>query len=645
MHSCSAAIEHSLHTIQQQPAMAGHPSLLVSSSLSISPSPSSQLQIPASLQLPASTPNLPLPSGATLPSIASASVSGENPSSHPPLFRLSSATHSTSSHQSFVNRLSATEARLFHTLHFLILDAPHQNPAGNPKDQLLPLNTIQLFIYLFIPYIHTYLQSNEKEFLANLDLAPGMRLIWQPLLEYRQPNIRMFSAFVKPMIPSYASPNENGEFLSLITDFQQSQQQQQQQQTYYINNNRRNRLSVLVESPTPIMMTTKAILEEVDEDQHSPSASPTQANAGHDYSGTLPRSMSEKQPLSDLTNQPLIMAPIVSSEGSSTSLFQPISASKKDQKSTTSVQADSDTATTNNSITDLSAYGTSSAPKARAPLVHMSSICSISDSSRLTTSPQSPGDKFNALAGPHGSSSSSASTPSVLLPLHCSQCQQPVFAPQHPPGIPYTCSNCAGNRSNATAKPSLPPTTDLPSAAPFRSTTRKDSAPTIRRQSVHTPKTRTSRSSELLLLATYFDIGILRTLFSPSWLTDGYLWCLEYLHKRMIDISDEILSDALVSGTLPINLLRFKSLSIPQLHLATDQDYYEYLKNIYFNEQVTNDIIEQQCMMVGTGEVAASSAVKPPATLLNVPFKYFAGKSPYTGKHSQKYDNFYKKIR
>ena len=396
MHACSAAIEHSLHTIQQQPAMAGHPALLVSSSLSISPSPSSQLQVPVSLQLPASTPNLPLPSAAILPSNASASASGENSSSHPPLFRLSSATHSTSSHTSFVNRLSATEVRLFHTLHFLISDASHQNPAANPKDQLLPLNTIQLFIYLFIPYIHTFLQSNEKEFLSNLDLAQGMRLIWQPLLEYRQPNIRMFSAFVKPMIPSYASPNENGDFLSLITESQQSQhhqhqQQQQQHQTYFINNNKRNRLSVLVESPTPIMMTTKAILEEVDEDQHSQAPSPTQMISSHDYSSTLPRSMSEKQPLSDLTNQPLIMAPIVSSEGSSTSLFQPISALKKDQKSTTSVQADSDTTTTNNSITDLSAYGTSSAPKPRAPLVHMSSICSISDSSRLTTSPQSPG--------------------------------------------------------------------------------------------------------------------------------------------------------------------------------------------------------------------------------------------------------------
>lgn len=392
MHACSAVAEHNLHTIQQQPISTGHPSLLVSSSLSLSPSASSQLQVPASLQLPLSTPNLPVPSGPLLTSTLSTSGLSEPQSSHPPLFRLSSATHSTSSHSSFSARLSATEIRLFHTLHCLILDAASQENTSIHTDQLLPLNTIQLFIYLFIPYIHTYLQSNEKEFLSNVDLAQGMHLIWQPLLEYRQPNIRMFSAFVKPIIPSYASPNEHGGYTSITYDPQHHQHQQQQQQTFYINNNKRNRLSVLVESPTPIPTTTRAIIEEADEDQQSQPSSPTPFASGHDYSTSLPRSVSEKQPLSDLTNQPLMMAPIVSSEGSSTSLFQPIPLTKKDQKSTTSIQADSDTTTTNNSITDLTAYGTSAAAKSRAPLVHMSSICSISDSSRLTTSPQSPGE-------------------------------------------------------------------------------------------------------------------------------------------------------------------------------------------------------------------------------------------------------------
>jgi hypothetical protein len=405
MHACSAAIEHSLHSIQQQPLTGGHPSLLVSSSLSLSPSASSQLQVPPSVQLPLSTPNLPVPPGPLSSATLSPQTSIEYQSGHPPVFRLSSATHSTSSYSSLTNKLNATEIRLFHTLHYLILDAPSEinnnntttNSTSINNDQLLPLNTIQLFIYLFIPYIHTYLQSNEKEFLSNPDLAQGMRLIWQPLLEYRQPSIRMFSSFVKPIIPSYASPNENGEYLSNIyeSSHHHHHQQQPQQQTFYINNSKRNRLSVLVESPTPIP-TTRAIIEEVDEDLQSqpspPPPLPSQSITTNEHPTQLSRSLSEKHPLSDLTNQPSMMAPIVSSEGSSTSLFHPLT-TKKDQKSTTSVLADSDTTTTNNSITDLSAYETSNGTKPRAPLVHMSSICSISDSSRLTASPQSPGIK------------------------------------------------------------------------------------------------------------------------------------------------------------------------------------------------------------------------------------------------------------
>jgi hypothetical protein len=338
------------------------------------------------------TPTLPVPLGPVPSAALSPTTSVEYQSNHPPLFRLSSATHSSSSYSSLTNKLNATEIRLFHTLQCLILDAASQSITSINTDLLLPLNTIQLFIYLFIPYIHTYLQSNEKEFLLNPDLAQGMRLIWQPLLEYRQPNIRMFSSFVKPIIPSYASPNENGDYISVVNE---QQQQQQQQQTFYINNNKRNRLSVLVESPTPIpttTTTTRAIIEEAEEDQLSEPSSPALPHsllAINEYPTALPRSISEKQPLSDLTNQPLIMAPIVSSEGSSTSLFQPVT-TKKEQKSSSSVHVDSDT-TTNNSMTDLSAYGTSNSTKPRAPLVHMSSICSISDSSRLTTSPQSPG--------------------------------------------------------------------------------------------------------------------------------------------------------------------------------------------------------------------------------------------------------------
>ncbi|CAF2600562.1 unnamed protein product [Rotaria sp. Silwood2] len=146
-----------------------------------------------------------------------------------------------------------------------------------------------------------------------------------------------------------------------------------------------------------------------------------------------------------------------------------------------------------------------------------------------------------------------------------------------------------------------------------------------------------AHTSELLLLATYFDIGIIRTLFIPSWLTDGYLWCLEYLHKRMINISDEILSDALTTGILPINILRCKSLSMPQLKILNKYNYYKYLENNYFNEQITQNIVEQQCMTTTT-----SNSIKQSSKLLNIPFQYFSDKFSYDKKYNRKY-NFYKK--
>jgi hypothetical protein len=88
-------------------------------------------------------------------------------------------------------------------------------------------------------------------------------------------------------------------------------------------------------------------------------------------------------------------------------------------------------------------------------------------------------------------------------------------------------------------------------------------------------------SSDNLLLATYFDIGIIRTLFSPSWLTDGYLWCLEYLHKRIMNISNEILSANHISSHY------LKSFSISKLNNLSDS-------------QITNNIIEKQYRMTRT---------------------------------------------
>jgi hypothetical protein len=137
-------------------------------------------------------------------------------------------------------------------------------------------------------------------------------------------------------------------------------------------------------------------------------------------------------------------------------------------------------------------------------------------------------------------------------------------------------------------------------------------------------------SSEYILFATYFDIGIIRTLFSPSWLTDGYLWCLEYLQKRITDISDEILSDHNISSH------HVKSLSISQINNLDDRNYYQYLKTNYLNEQITNNIIEKQYMMTN-----GFNSNKQPTSLLNTPFKYSSRKSAHQNLAKKDLDYFF----
>jgi hypothetical protein len=276
MHACSSLIEHNLHSIRQQSLSSILPSLLVASSPSPRSAVSTQLQVP---------------------------------SDHPTM---------SIENQSLANH--AIDIRLFRTLHHLILNSNENN------DQLLSLNTIELFIYLFIPYIQTYFHTNEKEFLSSSNLIQGMQLIWQPLFEYQQPNIRIFNSFVKPII---------------LSNDQQ---------------------------------------EQISSNQHHP----------------VNESIPEQQSLSHLTNQISTNASIVKHEEVYLSLFQPKINIEKERKTSTFIQPDSDTETTTaayNSITDLSSYGIAdNNTKIQAPIVHMSSIYSVSDLSRLTLSPQSPGE-------------------------------------------------------------------------------------------------------------------------------------------------------------------------------------------------------------------------------------------------------------
>lgn len=293
------------------------------------------------------------------------------------------------------NILTQIEIRLFHTLHSLIF---YFNEHHN---ELLSLNTIELFVYLFMPYVNTYIRQNEREFLSNSDLYQGMKSIWQPLIEYHQPNIRIFNTFVKPKF--FAN---------------------EQRKTFEENFISQKELK----TSTFIQSDSDPIARDSTSDTERLSLTNTNNNNNH--------------------HQPITM-------------------------------------------------------KMSAPLVDLHSICSASDLSRLTPTPQSPTDKI-------------------------------------PPLNPLSTS----------ISMNFFPRTRIPSSK------------------VH--------SSEYLLLATYFDIAIIRTLFVSNWLTDGYIWCLEYLHKRLTDISDEILTE------LNLCAHAVESSSLSQLNST---------------KQCSKNLIEQQCLL------------------------------------------------
>ena len=98
-------------------------------------------------------------------------------------------------------RLGSSESKLLYILHWIILDAASEceDLESDPSSrngvsvQMHSLTTMQLFVYLFAPLIHLLEISDFQ----TLKLENGLQL-WQPLWDYRQPDITCFAAPVKP---------------------------------------------------------------------------------------------------------------------------------------------------------------------------------------------------------------------------------------------------------------------------------------------------------------------------------------------------------------------------------------------------------------------------------------------------------------
>lgn len=310
-------MEHSLHFIEKQQqqnlqtCQPSHSSLVIPSSINRSPTVSTQFPGVFNLQIP------------TVLNSTMSSIEQQLSQSY-----LSNRLSITSNYS-----LKPTEIRLFHTLHYLIL---HSNETN---DLPCSLNTIQLFIYLIIPYIHTYLYGNEREFLSNPDLAQGMKLIWQPLFEYHQPNIHLFNAFVKPLTMKHNQQEER-----ICTD----------------NNNQPIRSSIAIQS-------------------------------------SMKNSLVKNEHLSDSKRQSVLQEPINCGDPSDASASQSKISLERKQSVNKFIRTNSDTATAtattkHYSRVELLNNGIiNNVEKGKAPLVHMRSICSMSNTSQSTIPTEASG--------------------------------------------------------------------------------------------------------------------------------------------------------------------------------------------------------------------------------------------------------------
>ncbi|XP_042207937.1 protein unc-80 homolog isoform X3 [Homarus americanus] len=104
--------------------------------------------------------------------------------------------------ESTITNLGAAETKLLYTLHWIILDAAEEcadadHEKGINKANTFPylfsIATIQVFIYLFTPLLHTLKESDFQ----NFRLENGLK-IWTALWEYRHPDVPAFTTPVRP---------------------------------------------------------------------------------------------------------------------------------------------------------------------------------------------------------------------------------------------------------------------------------------------------------------------------------------------------------------------------------------------------------------------------------------------------------------
>jgi hypothetical protein len=445
-----------------------------------------------------------------------------------------------------------TETKLLYTLHWLILDAAYEsedntvgiNPGkrnGNTskKAHLHSVATIQLFIYLFIPI----LKSLKREDLDTLKLSNGLK-IWDPLWAYSQPDIKIFTNPVrknknvvekKVLVPEF----QEELFLSREVSLKKKEEKPSKMSVKL-----KHKLSIIadkiIDKKTEVQEVEEAKL--CDQDQDSQTTTSEQQNK----KTSLPKSFScaeklnnnepdeslkdgYKPEVKNIRSESLVSKSLMLKKSQS-DLDRILIAEEEDHSFGIS---DIDNEVISDSLFSLNEKNNSTMTniKLNAPLAHMNSIC-ISDKS-ITRSITPINGKATAQSISK-ETSFSVDVAKQVDKNSCAICQEKITKGAD------KCDRCLFNWQKVRDSFTKVSTFDQ-----FDGLNEKLDSIEANEKTVQS-----------ILDATYFDIGVMRCLLSPKWNTEGYLWSLEYLSHRVLEITDHILKEQ-------DKLFKFKCPSMP----------------------------------------------------------------------------------
>ena len=452
------------------------------------------------------------------------------------------------------SKLNKTETKLLYTLHWLILDAASEckdNATTKSKslsaknlretNYLHSVATVQLFVYLFIPIIKSISPSD----LDNLKLNNGLK-IWQALWSCRQPNVTIFNTPVKL----------NHEYLT--------------------------RDEPLVQIRTSLNKKDNCGNDKKDLDQTN--------YFGQIYMGSEDAAGKSKneQKKSSIYQSDLSMR-------ASNSCIESLNRSDTERNSKLLNISSRIEETDSNMMSQLSDFESDTIrdslivvneirkPKyslnsnCKAPLAHMSSICSISDTSSATLNN-------------NGRNSTT---------LSCAKCN--FLATNVNMNSALSCPNCSSSKLKEfdTLNEHLKNECQI-----NRSKTIKSNEKFVQlkcsNDKILASKENLKNLNSNVRDATYFDIGVMRCLLSSKWHADGYLWCLDYLSCRVVEITDYTIKEQddfykINSLSIPANLNDLCILmGVGSVDIVEEDDYFQnqlVLENSAKNGTITNEFL------------------------------------------------------